>query len=186
MVLCVCVFFGGLCWIFIVVHWLSLVVMCGLSTCSLWAQLFLGTYDLSSLNRDQTHVPGIGRWILSHWTAKEVALICFLECEGKGWNYKWSAKMGALLWGFLDTCCEDEQLLLGVKAGKKDITSRLENHKEGTCEMLTPEASSLTIQRQPCQGYIRRWFYLTLILGMESKHKHSYSFFLECTKHGAD
>ena len=62
--------------------------------------------------------------------------------------------MGAILWGFLDTCCEDEQLLLGVTAGKKDITARLENHKEGTCEMLTPEAPSLTIQRQPSQGYI--------------------------------
>ena len=25
------------------------------------------TWDLSSLTRDQTHVPCIGRWILSHW-----------------------------------------------------------------------------------------------------------------------
>ena len=27
---------------------------------------------LSSLTRNQTHVPYIGRWILNHWTTKEV------------------------------------------------------------------------------------------------------------------
>ena len=29
-------------------------------------------WDLSSLSRDQTHTPCIGRWSLHHWTAREV------------------------------------------------------------------------------------------------------------------
>ena len=29
-------------------------------------------WDLSSLTRDQTHVPCIGRQILNHWTTREV------------------------------------------------------------------------------------------------------------------
>ena len=32
-------------------------------------------WDLSSLTRDWTHVPCIGRWILNHWTTREVPII---------------------------------------------------------------------------------------------------------------
>ena len=39
--------------------------------CSTWAQLPRGTWDLSSLSRDQTQVSCIGRWILNHWTTRE-------------------------------------------------------------------------------------------------------------------
>ena len=35
-------------------------------------------WDLSSLTRDQTHVPSIGRWILNHWTTRKVPEL-FLE-----------------------------------------------------------------------------------------------------------
>ena len=34
-------------------------------------------WDLSSLTRDETHVPCVGRWILSHWTTREVPLPSF-------------------------------------------------------------------------------------------------------------
>ena len=50
----------------------SLVEARGLSSCGAWAQLPHGMWDLSSLTRDQTHIPCIGRWILNHWTAREV------------------------------------------------------------------------------------------------------------------
>ena len=33
------------------------------------------------LDRDQTHVPCIGRWILNHWTTREVLVLFFLETE---------------------------------------------------------------------------------------------------------
>ena len=36
-------------------------------------------WDLSSLTRDWTHVPWIGRQILNHWTTREVPAICFLK-----------------------------------------------------------------------------------------------------------
>ena len=44
----------------------------GLSSCGVWAQLPHGMWDLSSLTRDQTHVPCIGRQSLYHWTTGEV------------------------------------------------------------------------------------------------------------------
>ena len=34
-------------------------------------------WDLSSLTRDGTHVPCIGRWILSPWTTREVSSAIF-------------------------------------------------------------------------------------------------------------
>ena len=37
-------------------------------------------WDLSSLTRDWTRVPCIGRWILNHWTTREVPLHYFLCC----------------------------------------------------------------------------------------------------------
>ena len=33
----------------------------------------------SSRTKDQTHVPCIGRWILNHWTSREVLLSIFKE-----------------------------------------------------------------------------------------------------------
>ena len=39
---------------------------------STWAYLPCGMWDLSSLTRDRTHVPCIGRRILNHWTTREV------------------------------------------------------------------------------------------------------------------
>ena len=50
----------------------SLVVACGLSSCSMRASLPDGMWDLSSLTRDQTLIPCIGRWILNRWTTREV------------------------------------------------------------------------------------------------------------------
>ena len=45
----------------------------GFSSCSAWAQLCTGSVALrhvgSSQTRDRTHVPCIGRWILTHCTA---------------------------------------------------------------------------------------------------------------------
>ena len=48
----------------------SLVVVSGPQ--STWAQFPSGLWDLSSPNRDQTHIPCIGRQILNHWTTREV------------------------------------------------------------------------------------------------------------------
>ena len=35
-------------------------------------------WDLRSQTRDQTHNPWIGKWILSHWTTREVPIWCVL------------------------------------------------------------------------------------------------------------
>ena len=43
-----------------------------LSGCSSWAGLPCGMWDLSSLTRDQTLVPCIGKQILNHWATREV------------------------------------------------------------------------------------------------------------------
>ena len=43
-----------------------------LSGCGSWAGLPCGMWDLSSLTRDQTLVPCIGKQILNHWTTREV------------------------------------------------------------------------------------------------------------------
>ena len=34
-----------------------------------------GMWDLSSPTRDRTHVPCFGRWILNHWTTREVPIV---------------------------------------------------------------------------------------------------------------
>ena len=36
-------------------------------------KLLHGTWDLSSLSRDQTRIPCIARWILNHWATREVS-----------------------------------------------------------------------------------------------------------------
>ena len=61
---------------FVAVHGLVLVVACGLQ--SAWAQMPCSMWDLSSLTRDQTCVLCIGRWILNHWTTREVPLFTLL------------------------------------------------------------------------------------------------------------
>ena len=43
---------------------------CGLSSCGAWAQLPHIMWDLP--DQDRTHVSCIGRWILNHWTTREV------------------------------------------------------------------------------------------------------------------
>ena len=42
----------------------------GLSTCGMRVQLLCSMWDLRSLNRDQTHIPCVARWILNHWTTR--------------------------------------------------------------------------------------------------------------------
>ena len=42
------------------------------SGCGAWVYLSCGLWDLSSLPGDGTHIPIIGRWILYHWTTREV------------------------------------------------------------------------------------------------------------------
>ena len=50
----------------------SLAVACGLqSMCALVVEV----YGLSSPDRDQAHVPFIGRWILNHWPTWEVPVV---------------------------------------------------------------------------------------------------------------
>ena len=55
----------------------SLVEAHGLSSCGARAKLPCSMWDLSSLTRDQTRISCIGRWILYHWTTKEVPVIPF-------------------------------------------------------------------------------------------------------------
>ena len=43
-----------------------------LSSCGSRAYLPCSMWDLGSPNRDQTHIPYIGRWILKHWATREV------------------------------------------------------------------------------------------------------------------
>ena len=42
-----------------------------------------GTWDVSSLTRDQTHVPCLGAWHLNHWTARKVPPSCNIRNNGK-------------------------------------------------------------------------------------------------------
>ena len=42
------------------------------SSCDARAQLLCGMWNLSSQTRDRTCVPCIARWILNHWTTREV------------------------------------------------------------------------------------------------------------------
>ena len=51
----------------------------GLSSYSTRAQLSHAMWDLSSVTRNQTCVPYIGRWILIHWTTREVPVFCIFN-----------------------------------------------------------------------------------------------------------
>ena len=59
---------------------LSVLFIClaalGLS-CGLQAQLLQGMWNLSSLTRDRTRVLCISRWILNHWTTREVSYLFY-------------------------------------------------------------------------------------------------------------
>ena len=77
-------FFGGGCADLHCGAWLSLVVMCRLSTCSSWAQLSLGTYDPSSLNRDQTMPLALeGEFLATGLPGKSLSY-AFLSVRKKG------------------------------------------------------------------------------------------------------
>ena len=56
----------------------SVVAACGLSSCGVLAQLPHSMCDLSSPTRDRTRVPCIGRWILNHWTTREIPQLPFM------------------------------------------------------------------------------------------------------------
>ena len=43
------------------------------SSCGTWSWLPCSMWGLSSLTRDQTCIPCIARWILNHWTSREVS-----------------------------------------------------------------------------------------------------------------
>ena len=40
----------------------------------------------SSQTRDQTRVPCIGRWVLNHWTPREVLSDSLIDNTGLGWG----------------------------------------------------------------------------------------------------
>ena len=49
-----------------------------LSGCGTWAQLPCSMWDVSPQCKDGTHVPCIGRWILSHYSTREVPHCSFV------------------------------------------------------------------------------------------------------------
>ena len=58
-----------------------------------------GTWDLSSPTRDQTCIPCIGRWILNHWTTREVPRLLVMRekpklGEAQGWAPGGRARSG--------------------------------------------------------------------------------------------
>ena len=57
-----------------------------------WPQ---GVWDLSSPTRDQTLTPCTGRWILNHWTTREVPWHYFQERKGRHCPL-WGAKIATL------------------------------------------------------------------------------------------
>ena len=48
---------------------------CGLSSCGTWVHLLLATWDLPGLGMKP--MSSIGRWILNHWTTREVPSLQF-------------------------------------------------------------------------------------------------------------
>ena len=66
-----CLFFSSSSLLIFIYFWLyqAFVVHLGFSLDMVQACLYHGMWNLSSLTRGQTHVPCIGRHILSHWTA---------------------------------------------------------------------------------------------------------------------
>lgn len=59
------------------------------SSCSVGVQLLFGTLNLSSLNRNQTHIPCLAKQILSQWTNREVpqgpVLTELVGCPWQDW-----------------------------------------------------------------------------------------------------
>ena len=55
----------------------------GFGRCSVQAWLLHSMRHLSSLTRDGTHIPCTGRWILSHWTTREVSGRRILRQRGR-------------------------------------------------------------------------------------------------------
>ena len=51
-----------------------------LSSCGTWVQLPQGMWHPSSQTRDLTGIPCIARWILNHWTTREVPIVYFQQC----------------------------------------------------------------------------------------------------------
>ena len=49
-----------------------------LSICGAWAYLPYGMWDLSSLTRDGTRAPCIGRQILNHWATREAPIFLLI------------------------------------------------------------------------------------------------------------
>ena len=47
--------------------------------CDAQAWLPLNLWNLSSPTRDQTHIPCVARWVLNHWTSREVSNQGFLS-----------------------------------------------------------------------------------------------------------
>ena len=78
--LCTWIFFSFF-FFLTVAHFQSLYWIC-YNTASVFALFFLlrVMWDLSSLAREWTCIPCIGRWSLKHWTAKEVL------AQGFGWR----------------------------------------------------------------------------------------------------
>ena len=68
-------FYVWLRWVFVAVFRLSLGTAsrsyARLSSCGAWVFVVPSMWDLSSPSRDQTHVPCIGRWSLTHWTTRK-------------------------------------------------------------------------------------------------------------------
>ena len=54
-------------------------------------------WDLSSLTRDQTHMPCIGNTRLNHWTIREVVRTIFLKLRSDSTNPQFKAGQGFLL-----------------------------------------------------------------------------------------
>ena len=71
-----CSLFFWLCWVFVAVWGLLLLQSMALELSSLIVVCWLGCSEafeiLTPPTRDWTHVPCIGRWILNHWTIREV------------------------------------------------------------------------------------------------------------------
>ena len=76
-----------------------------LSSCGALACLPLGMWDPSSPNRDHTQVSSIGRWILNHWTTREV--LKELSHRGVGGSFLWQNPLLSRGHGTQRECGED-------------------------------------------------------------------------------
>ena len=64
-------------WDFSLWHTDCLIVACGLSVAACTLSYSVACGNLSSLTRDQTHLPCTAGWILNHWTTREVPILHF-------------------------------------------------------------------------------------------------------------